>query len=118
VSNFEKYMNVNVPAANEGSRVNLHPESMKHTVAGDSKDYITLDDEIKPTEELKATNAIEADPNEVDYRSIETPKKPQDDVEVKQEQEESIGESFEEYVKRRTIELNRQLDKVTIDTTY
>ncbi|KAI9286695.1 NRDE-2, necessary for RNA interference-domain-containing protein [Umbelopsis sp. AD052] len=95
-------------------RVNLNPESMKHTMAGDSVDYITLDDEIKLTEEHKATNAndaVEAEPNEVDYRSIETPKKPQDVVEVKEEQEESIGESFEEYAKRRTIELNRQLDK-------
>lgn len=91
---------------------------MKQTMTGDSIDYISLDDEIKPAERLKVTNAMdtdatEVDLNEVDYRSIETPKKPGDVVEEEQEQEESIGESFEEYVKRRTIELNRQLDKVT-----
>ncbi|KAH8548370.1 NRDE-2, necessary for RNA interference-domain-containing protein [Umbelopsis sp. PMI_123] len=92
-------------------RVNLNPETINHTEAGDPIDYIKLDDEVKATEEQKITDMLEVDPTEVNYRSIDTPKKPQDVVEVKQGEEESIGESFEEYVKRRTIELNRQLDE-------
>jgi hypothetical protein len=87
---------------------------MNHTEAGDPIDYIKLDDEVQATEEQKITDMLEVDPNEVNYRSIDTPKKPQDVVEVKQGEEESIGESFEEYVKRRTIELNRQLDEVRV----
>jgi hypothetical protein len=53
--------------------------------------------------------SLEAD--EVDYRSIDTPKKPQLQ-EDPLEEEDNVGESFDDYVKRRTIEFNRLLDEV------
>ncbi|KAI9487708.1 MAG: NRDE-2, necessary for RNA interference-domain-containing protein [Benjaminiella poitrasii] len=47
----------------------------------------------------------------VDYRSIEGNKVKRRDEEINQSKEQEEGESFNEYIRQRTIEFNRQLDK-------
>lgn len=89
-------------------RVNLNPGHVKEQINGGSTDYIPIDTETKDIREPEEMDTSDA--NEVNYRSIETPKKPED---IQEEvDEDTVGESFDEYIKRRTIELNRQLDEV------
>lgn len=79
---------------------------------GETPDFVPVEDEIKTIGRADAAPLVESlDADEVDYRSIDTPKKPQMEEEPVEE-EDKVGESFDEYVKRRTIELNRQLDEV------
>jgi hypothetical protein len=75
----------------------------------ETTDYIPVEAETGYAQKTDQMDVGE--PDDVDYRSIDTPKK----VELQEEPKEeySAGESFDEYVKRRTIEFNRQLDEVS-----
>ncbi|KAG2181353.1 hypothetical protein INT43_008936 [Umbelopsis isabellina] len=78
---------------------------------GETPDFVPVEDELKTIRRADAAPLVESlDADEVDYRSIDTPKKPQMEEEPLEE-EDNVGESFDEYVKRRTIEFNRQLDE-------
>lgn len=48
----------------------------------------------------------------VDYRSIEGPKTTHEVLSDDEESSDQEGESFDEYIRRRTIEQNRHLDEV------
>lgn len=48
----------------------------------------------------------------VDYRSIEGPKTTHEVQSDDEESSDQEGESFDEYIRRRTIEQNRHLDEV------
>jgi len=92
-------------------RVHLNPDHVKVEMDGESTDYIPIETEANESREQEPDQMDTGDANEVDYRSIETPKKPGDVENIIAQEEDTVGESFDEYVKRRTIELNRQLDE-------
>jgi hypothetical protein len=93
-------------------RVHVNPDHVKVEMDGESTDYISIETEANESREQEPDQMDTGDANEVDYRSIETPKKPGDVENIIAQEEDTVGESFDEYVKRRTIELNRQLDEV------
>jgi hypothetical protein len=79
---------------------------------GENVDFVPVEDESRNTGRANAAPLVESlEADEVDYRSIDTPKKPQLQEEPLEE-EDNVGESFDDYVKRRTIEFNRLLDEV------
>lgn len=94
-------------------RVNLvRNQGVNEHANGETPDFVPVEDEIRNVGTTDAAPLAESlDADEVDYRSIDTPKKPQMEEEPLEE-EDNVGESFDEYVKRRTIEFNRQLDEV------
>ncbi|CAM0137619.1 unnamed protein product [Umbelopsis sp. WA50703] len=78
---------------------------------GENVDFVPVEDESRNTGRANAAPLVESlEADEVDYRSIDTPKKPQLQEEPLEE-EDNVGESFDDYVKRRTIEFNRLLDE-------
>ncbi|KAI9313832.1 NRDE-2, necessary for RNA interference-domain-containing protein [Dichotomocladium elegans] len=91
-------------------RIRIKPK-LDHTSDSfsDGAGFITLQQEREHRKKRKDL-ADEAISSGVDYRSIEGPKARDEEEAESDEDDDSEGESFDEYVRRRTIESNRHLD--------